>query len=547
LARAEQERVADDLTRLIDNANAPIIGIDALGRVNEWNQTAARITGFSKEEALGQNLVDRFITEDYSESVRGVLEKALQGEETSNYEFPLFTKAGERIHLLLNATTRRDEELNILGVIGIGQDITGRSEQEEKLRQRARLEAVGSLTGGIAHDFNNLLTVVTGNLHLLSPRDLEEQEIIDDAMKAARNGSELVRNLLSFSRRQSLDPQSCDMDALLNHFQRSLGRALGESVSLEVLTPELGLAAFVDRPQFETALLNLCINSRDAMGGGGRIRLSTFSSSPNLGDEPLISTMCPRDWNFLCVQVTDNGCGIDADLLSKITEPYFTTKEVGEGSGLGLSSVSGFVEQSGGSMRIFSAPGSGTTVELFLPRCSPPVIGNASEDIVIQSNAADPVPRATIMVVDDEPDVLRLAVRWLKRSGYEVLQASNGEEALKCIIERDGEVDGLFSDIVMPGELNGWALAEEVFSRYPRIGIQLATGYDPARRDKKNQDGKSNFPVLFKPYNLTELSESMRRILADQNAQPLHATKDARLVDSSRQLPLSRAGLPPQP
>ena len=525
-ALAEQERVADDLTRLIDTANAPIIGIDAEGRVNEWNQTAARITGFSKQEALGKNLVKTFVTEDHAISVRTVLEKALVGDQTSNYEFPLLTKSGKQIHLLLNATTKRDKDQAVLGVIGIGQDITERLEKEEQLRQYAKLEAIGSLTGGIAHDFNNLLTVISGNLSMLAPREGDEREIIDDAMRAARDGSELVRNLLSFSRLQSLDPKTCAMDSLLQDFQRSFDRALGESLTLKVSHQKTGLAAFIDRPQFEAALLNLCINARDAMPTQGKIVIRNFLSAPNLGDEPLSENSENDDAQFICIQVSDDGTGIEPELLDKITEPYFTTKRVGEGSGLGLSSVVGFVDQSGGTMRIFSKLGVGTTVELFLPRSS----AEFDEDEPITSSpAADFAPgreQITVMVVDDEPDVLRLAARWLKRSGYNVIQATSGDEALTYINKLNGDIDVLFSDIVMPGQLNGWALAEAVSIRYPKIGIQLATGYAQERQEESSRIAKSKFPVLFKPYNLTDVSNSVRRLIETNRAQwPPDATE----------------------
>ena len=520
LARADRGRVADDLTRLIDTANAPIIGIDARGRVNEWNQKTARMTGFSKAEAVGKDLVDTFITNDYKDSVREVLNKALLGEETSNYEFPLFSKTGKRIHLLLNAASRRAKDQTILGVIGIGQDITGRSEKEENLRHRERLEAVGSLTGGIAHDFNNLLTVITGNLFMLAPRAGEEQEIIDDAIKAAHDGSELVRNLLAFSRRQCLEPKTCSMDIVLDDFQRSLGRALGESVTLEVSIEETGLAAFIDRPQFEAALLNICINARDAVTTNGHIMLKIFSSSRNNGDAPLARNVQGSNEDSVCVQISDNGSGIEPELLSKITEPYFTTKDIGEGSGLGLSSVVGFVDQSGGSFRIFSTLGVGTTVELFLPRSSHVLIGEKKSTPTHAVAFAPGREQTTIMIVDDESNVLRLASRWLRRVGYNVIEAKNGDEALAAIELMSGDIDVLFSDIVMPGQLNGWALAEEVSARYPAIGIQLATGYDQVSQEEKSRVTKKRFPVLFKPYNLTEVSNSIRRLVGEETRQP---------------------------
>ena len=189
-ARAKQQHSAQDLVRLIDTANAPIIGIDADGMINEWNQTAARLTGYPKYEVLGENLVDHFIAEDSRSSVRRVLENALKGEDTANYEIPLVTRHGEQIHILLNATARRSQDDSIEGVIGIGQDITQRLEQESQLRQRVKLEALGGLTGGIAHDFNNLLTIIMGNLSLIETRTADEKEIIEDALKAAQDGSE---------------------------------------------------------------------------------------------------------------------------------------------------------------------------------------------------------------------------------------------------------------------------------------------------------------------------------------------------------------------
>jgi PAS domain S-box-containing protein len=470
------------------------------------------MTGFSKTEAVGKDLVEGFITNEFKDSVREVLDKALLGEETSNYEFPLFTKSGERIHLLLNATSRRAKDQTILGVIGIGQDISGRLEEEENLRHRERLEAVGSLTGGIAHDFNNLLTVVTGNLSMLGPRAGEEQEILDDAIKAARDGSNLVRDLLAFSRRQSLVPETCSMDAVLKHFQRSLGRALGEAITLEVSIEEAGLAAFVDKARFEAALLNVCINARDAVKTNGRITLKVFSSSPNHGDAPLIRKIQGSNNDSVCVQISDNGSGIEPELLSKITDPYFTTKDIGKGSGLGLSSVVGFVDQSGGSFRIFSTVGFGTTVEIFLPRSSQALIAEQSRTSTHAVDSDTGKEKTTIMVVDDEPNVLRLASRWLNRAGYNVIEAKNGDEALASIELRNGDIDVLFSDIVMPGKLNGWALAEEVSDRYPGIGIQLATGYDQVSQQEKGRVTKKRFPVLSKPYSLTDLSDSVRRL-----------------------------------
>jgi CheY-like chemotaxis protein len=366
-------------------------------------------------------------------------------------------------------------------------------------------------------------------------------------MKAARNGSELVRNLLSFSRRQSLKPKACNMKTTLNDFQRVLGRALGESIILEVSTPDERLAAFMDRPQFETALLNLCINSRDAIPANGKINLKTFSASPNLSKYPLSPGSSQNDEDFVCVQVTDNGSGIEPELLGKITEPYFTTKKVGEGSGLGLSSVAGFVDQSGGSMRFFSTPGVGTTVELFLPRS---ILILTEEKVSAPSPPIDLGPKRNqikVLVVDDEPDVLRLAVRWLTKSGYEVIQARNGDEALTCIEDRKGDIDVLFSDIVMPGTLDGRSLAEKVSRHYPKIGIQLATGYDQSREERGDRIARRLFPVLFKPYNLRELSESIAGLARRPDDPASPGSVEAGTTATPRPSCLLRSSPTPEP
>ena len=499
----------DDLARLLDTANAPIIGIDALGKINEWNQSAERITGFTKEDAMGHDLVETFITDDHKEPVRDVLVRALAGDETSNYEFPLLTKSGETVHLLLNATTRRSSDASVLGVIGIGQDITARLEQEAMLRHRAKLESIGSLTGGIAHDFNNLLTVISGNLMLLEPHDEDDAEILEDARKAALDGAELVRGLLAFSRQQQLTPRWHNIRALLSEFQRSLVRSIGEAISLEIVLDDAGGAIFVDRTQFEAALLNLCINARDAISGSGQIRIEVHLHS---AESELLSSygISGSDFgSFALIRVTDSGCGIEPHVLDKITEPFFTTKQAGEGSGLGLSSVAGFVKQSGGGLRIESEVGVGTLVSLLLPHGEGEESGSTPRTRAEREAAPSTGRGRTVLVVDDEPGVRKLAVRWLRQQGYHVLEAKNGDDALKLIEELDGAIDVVFSDIVMPGVLDGLALAKEVARRFPNIGIQLATGYDQERRFQAGSKEQMQFPVLIKPYDLNDLAASI--------------------------------------
>ena len=513
-ARAEQEHTAQDLVRLIDTANAPIIGIDAHGLINEWNQTAARLTGYSKYEVMGQDLVERFISDESRLSVQRVLEKALEGEDTANYEIPLRTKHGDTIHLLLNATTRRSRDDAIEGVIGIGQDITERLEQESQLRQRVKLEALGGLTGGIAHDFNNLLTIIMGNLSLVETRTDEEREIIDDAMKAAQDGSELVRSLLAFSRRQRLLPRNLEVIPVLNEFQRALARILGESIALDLSIEPGARTLFVDRPQLETALLNLCINARDALEGNGHIVIQCrprILTATEIEDFQIESSTTQ---DFISLLISDNGPGVPADLLEKIQEPFFTTKPAGQGSGLGLSSVAGFAKQSGGAMKIRSKEGLGTSVELILPvgseeRATRTPRRGAREGIDLEGGQEEAI---SILVVDDEPRIRQVAARWLQREGFRVREACNAASALDMLKSLNGQIDILFSDIVMPGELDGQALAREVSRLYPNIKIQLATGYDHVRQSSRTREAGPTIPTLAKPYDLNELSATFHQL-----------------------------------
>ncbi len=493
--------IATELLRLIDTANAPIFGIDALGRVNEWNQAAARITGFTKEEVMGRDLVGEFITNEFKASVKDVLDKALEGVQTANYEFPLYSKAGDRVDVLLNSTSRRDERGEIVGVVGVGQDITELKAQESKSRQAARLAAFGGLTGGIAHDFNNLLQVITGNLSLISMDESDNRELVDDALEAARNGSKLVQSLLAFSRKQTLTPMSHNLGRLLENFERSLARMLGASVTFDIDVPP-SLTVLVDKQQLETALLNLCLNAKAAMNNRGIIKVTAKRSShPGLSTQPLSDAA--SNTKMILLQISDNGCGIEPSDLPHVTEPFYTTKTVGKGSGLGLSSVSGFVEQSGGSMAIESTRGVGTTINLYLPPG-------------IRPNVSRIRGKATVLIVDDEPLIRRLLTTWLLRNDYEVLVASNADEAIARLAECDGAVDFLFSDLVMPGEMDGSDLVAYVAEAYPAIVSVIATGYSDQILEATLPQKNGGTLVISKPYKLPDVTAIIEKGLSSR-------------------------------
>ena len=514
-AGIEQERIAAELTQLIDTANAPIFGVDTDGRVNEWNQMAAKITGYGKDEVMGRDLVGEFITDDYKAPVKRVLDKALAGEETANFEFPLFTKSGERVDILLNSTTRRDVSGNIIGMIGIGQDITERRRTEDLLRQAQKMEAVGQLTGGIAHDFNNYLTSILGNLQLIAedlPEEAKEDlgELLDDARSAAEDGAQLTARLLAFSRKQKLAPTLCDPNDLISGFERLLRRTLGAGVAFSMELAEAIPEVSIDSNQLENALLNLCLNARDAMPNGGSVIVSTSLRRIGSGDEA--DTLGADPGDYVSVSVSDTGTGIAPENLSRVIEPFFTTKATGEGSGLGLSMIQGFVAQSGGAMEIASELEKGTTISMLFPVAPSDVVAQPKQTI---RPAEVSEGTETILVVEDEPRVRRFAIRALSGLGYRVLEAANAQQALDVLGE-GVSVDLMFSDIVMPGGVNGRELADVVAKSHPDVKVLLTTGYSKdgvATKPREDFADAASLPLLRKPYSKDQLARQLRELL----------------------------------
>ena len=511
LAQVKSERLAAELIQFIDTANAPIFGIDADGLINEWNQTAAKITGFEKEDVLGQDLVQGFITEEYRESVKAVLDNALEGVESSNYEFPLYTKNGDRVEVLLNATTRLDVDRNIIGVIGVGQDITDAKVAQAALQQTQKMEVVGQLTGGLAHDFNNLLTVISGNLSFLKDElgvmSADVAEIIDDAQSAAKDGAELTHRLLAFARQQVLAPKETYVNDLIVDTNRLINRALGEGIKVTTELDSKNPLVMVDQGQLESALMNLCINARDAMQSGGPLTITSETKSLNKDQVEEVPDLAVG--KYAVITVEDSGSGMSENEITKVFEPFYTTKEPGKGSGLGLSMVHGFVTQSNGAVVIESELGTGSKVKLYLPEVTddkntliPPVKKILSESL--------PTGTEKILVVDDELRVRKTAVRILRKLGYEVIEASSGEDALDSIKENKN-IELMFSDIMMPGGMSGRQLASIVSMEYPEIKIQLTTGFENVDITKNNAD--ADFPLLKKPYDQRDLATTLRELL----------------------------------
>jgi signal transduction histidine kinase/ActR/RegA family two-component response regulator len=386
---------------------------------------------------------------------------------------------------------------------------------ETSLRHIQKMDVIGQLTGGIAHDFNNLLAVIAGNIELILRRPEDSARVARvarRAFQAVERGEHLIEQLLMFSRRQVMRPVTLDINRVLLEFETLMRHAAGPPVELQLkLDPGLD-PSNIDRAQFEAAILNLVVNARDALPKGGRIRIETANViiDDSYADEN--SEIAPG--SYAMVAVSDNGVGIDRSVLPHVFEPFFTTKEIGKGSGLGLSQIYGFARESGGHVSIYSEVGSGTTVKLYLPKCAEAFAQIGSRPVVTRTQ---PSGGETVLVVDDDESVLETAKETVADLGYRVLSAHNGREALQ-ILKSSENVDLLFSDIVMPGGINGVQLATEARRFRPSLKVLLTSGYTAvALRDKHGLP--KDFPVLGKPYRRDQLAANLREIINSQAAQ----------------------------
>ena len=507
-------QVATELIQLIDTANAPIFGVNTELQVNEWNKAVEKITGFSKDEVMGCSFIHQFIEDTDQKSVTDILTAGLEGRETAYFELNLKTRSGADAIVRFNTTTRRDMNDHITGVISIGQDITEQRQKEDALNQAQKMEAVGQLTGGIAHDFNNLLSVISGNLRFLredfSESSVEINELFEDAMSAVDDGAELTRRLLSFSRNRQLRPVIKNIGHLIDDFSRFLSRTLGAGVRLDIDVPDTSLFINVDLSQLENALLNLSLNARDALPNGGTItiRVTQYHHGDGDGDGDGYS-LALAPGNYIKISVIDEGTGISSEDLLHVYEPFFTTKDIGKGSGLGLSMVYGFTKQSNGACYIDSTPGEGTTVSMYFHE----VMEDKAIEISNREDTSSFPGSEVILVVEDEPRVRRVTLRDLKNLGYQTLEAENAAVA-KTIIESGEHIDLLFSDILMPGEMDGYKLGVWTEKYYPEIKVILTSGYTKNKAASCGVE-ESPFPLVRKPYVINKLAKQIRTTLTE--------------------------------
>jgi len=498
-AQSELRDSQEYLTSVI--ANAPII-IYELDRDGVFKLSAGRSLtqiGLAPGQAVGGSIFD-FFEADSPEVA--AFQQALDGETVSTT-----TQLGEGF-FESRYTPRYDDKGAIVGVLGVSYDVTERRQAEERLQRAQRMEAVGQLTGGIAHDFNNLLAVILGNLDLLSQQPLTEQAeaLIDQAVTASQRGADLIKRLLAFSRRQLLEPRATDVNALVEGMLQLLARAIPENIEI-VFEPARPLwPTHVDPGQLEAALLNLCVNARDAMPSGGGLRITTRNLTVD-DQEAAALVVLPGDYVETCV--TDTGPGIESEYLRRIFEPFFTTKEPGKGSGLGLSMVYGFVSQSNGAVEVHSDVGQGTCMRLLLPRAT------AEELPVLQDRDASDAPALgngeLILVVEDDAAVRHFVCQALQALNYRVLQAEDSRGALE-LLDRHDDVALLLSDVVLPGGTNGIETYQQASRSRPDLRAVFTTGYLGSAAEVDPQTIAS-LDLIGKPYRVADLASRVRQAL----------------------------------
>jgi PAS domain S-box-containing protein len=504
--RESEQNVRMLLTGLRDYA---IYMLDLDGHVRSWNAGAEQIKGYSADEVVGQHF-RKFYTEE--DRARGVPERALaSAARDGKYEAEswLVRKDGSRFYANELIETIRNDAGELAGFAKITRDITAQHEAQvaldetrEQLAQAQKMEALGQLTGGIAHDFNNLLMIVSGYAQILQRRLSEPKEVqaVEAIRAAASRGEKLTRQLLTFSRRQQLMPVVVDLHARIGVVRDMLAPSLRGNIELVVDIEEKVWPVEVDLGELELALVNIAVNARDAMPEGGTITLQ----ARNVVLTPA-SAAGALEGDFVALAIIDTGTGIPADVLQRVFEPFYTTKPVGKGTGLGLSQVHGFANQSGGAVTVASEPGRGTVVTVYLPRARTEMPAEAGADTATGRENV----QGTVLLVEDSRDVADVTSSLLEQLGYRVVRAENAAEALRHL-QQGIEFNLLFSDIVMPGTMDGLALAQVCREQFPDLPVLLTSGFSDAA---EAADGR--FDILRKPFELSVLERAIEHVIGN--------------------------------
>ncbi len=488
---------------LFDNANDLICTADVNGRFKSINKAAERISGYTREEARDLRLQE-LVAPEYLDVLNRMLKRKLEGNRQTVYEVEIISKDGKRVPLELS-TRLTFEQGKPVGVEGIGRDISERRHLQEQLWLAQKMDAVGRLAGGIAHDFGNVLTIVTGYCALLLsvlPDGDPVREQVEGIMRAADRGSSLTKQILSFSQGQLVRPKLLSLNAVVSDQAEMLWRLLGEEVELAtILNPKVGLVQF-DPGQLDQVIMNLALNSRDAMPQGGQLTIATSRVEV---DEDNTAHHGVEPGTYLTLEVRDTGDGMTPETIERMFEPFFTTKP--SGTGLGLSTVYGIVRENGGAIEVDSEPGKGTRMRIYLPHAGDIIQAEpAPAELEQPETGRDEI----VLLVEDEESVRRIVGRMLRNLGYEVIEAANEQDAVN-ISEGDRRIDILMTDIVMP-DIGGPQLADRIRSIRPDMKVLFMSGYTGGALNYHVQD-QQEIHLLQKPFSPESMAAKLREVL----------------------------------
>ncbi len=511
--RKQTDETRARLVAIVESSEDAIIGKDDEGIITNWNKGAEKLFGYPAEEIIGQS-VKILLPPGHEYEEEDILARIKQGEIVNHIESLRKRKDGKLIHVSLSISPIRDGWGRVVGASKIARDITEKKQMERQLQQSQKMEAVGQLTGGIAHDFNNLLGVVIGNLDLLETLVTDNEAAlkrVHTAQKGALRGADLTRRLLAFSNSEELRPSAVKLQQAAHNVIELASSALGPEIKITTHFDNSVPTVFVDAAALESALLNLVVNSRDAMPNGGSISITVELTTLEESYPPVAAGELNAG-QYACVSISDTGSGMSPETLERAFEPFFTTKPRGKGTGLGLAMVYGFVKQSSGTIRIYSEVGYGTTVSIYLP---------LAESVELPATALA-IPRhaergATVLVVDDELDLLEIAHSYLDQIGYASLEARDGSGALDVISQHSG-IDLMVTDIIMPGGMNGVELAQKVRKLRPEIKIIYCSGF-PADALGERHMPKVDGPLLHKPYQRADFNAMIRHVMDGNNTE----------------------------